>query len=288
MSWPGFDNQTQPAGKLLEQVFTSFARDAEVSLSAYLHSSVSLRFTETEPISGADLQRNRMGPICSASVQWPSQSKRLLIELSRPTTYQMIEILLGGKPLSPPALDREPTEIEKHLMLMLFQRLLTDLEKAFSASVPVRMNLARLESTFSWRQAIHSIDELILARFSCAIAEQSGDLRIVVPNELGEWVLETLDEARSGSEAVSPDHISLTLDRLSTASVSVETWVEGWNMSVVDLFNLREGQVVLLDGPIDRNVVSTLNGKPCFTGQIVNAGNKRAFLIEEVVRPEKS
>jgi flagellar motor switch protein FliM len=52
-------------------------------------------------------------------------------------------------------------------------------------------------------------------------------------------------------------------------------------MQLRDLLQLREGQIVKLDHPVERKAVCTLNGKAGFNGQIVSTGARRAFMVEE-------
>ena len=65
------------------------------------------------------------------------------------------------------------------------------------------------------------------------------------------------------------------------AKVNVDVWLDGSQMRLRDLLQLREGQIVKLDHPVERRAVCTLNGKQSFNGQIVSTGARRAFMVEE-------
>jgi flagellar motor switch protein FliM len=65
------------------------------------------------------------------------------------------------------------------------------------------------------------------------------------------------------------------------SKVNVDVWLDGSQMRLRDLLQLREGQVVKLDHPVERRAVCTLNGKAWFNGQIVSTGARRAFMVEE-------
>jgi flagellar motor switch protein FliM len=56
---------------------------------------------------------------------------------------------------------------------------------------------------------------------------------------------------------------------------------------VRDLLELREGNLLIFDFPVDRPIELTVNGSHKFTGQVVSAGKKRACLVE-LVRPTPS
>jgi flagellar motor switch protein FliM len=56
---------------------------------------------------------------------------------------------------------------------------------------------------------------------------------------------------------------------------------------VRDLLELREGNLLTFDFPVDRPIELTVNGAQKFTGQVVSTGKKRACLVE-LVRPTLS
>jgi len=55
-------------------------------------------------------------------------------------------------------------------------------------------------------------------------------------------------------------------------------------MSVADLMELAENDVLALDYAVDRQVDLSINGKRKFAGRIVAAGHKRGFQIEEAFK----
>jgi flagellar motor switch/type III secretory pathway protein FliN len=71
------------------------------------------------------------------------------------------------------------------------------------------------------------------------------------------------------------------------AKVAVDVWLDGCEMRLGDLLQLREGQIVKLDHPVERKVVCTLNGSTGYSGQIVSTGSRRAFLAEEFTPQER-
>ena len=61
----------------------------------------------------------------------------------------------------------------------------------------------------------------------------------------------------------------------------MQVWLDGSEMRLGDLLQLREGQIVRLDHPVERMAVCTLNGVSSFNGQIVSTGQRRAFQVED-------
>ena len=59
----------------------------------------------------------------------------------------------------------------------------------------------------------------------------------------------------------------------------------GPTLSVSDLLELKEQDVLTFDFRVTRPVDLSINGKQKFRGHIVTAGGKRAFQIEEARKP---
>jgi flagellar motor switch protein FliM len=50
--------------------------------------------------------------------------------------------------------------------------------------------------------------------------------------------------------------------------------------------DLKTGDVIMFDHPLDRPLVLEINGKTRFSGQVVDNGRKRAFLLGELMLPK--
>ena len=70
------------------------------------------------------------------------------------------------------------------------------------------------------------------------------------------------------------------MELLLGGQVAIQVWLDGSEMRLGDLLELREGQIVRLDHPVERMAVCTLNGVSGFSGQIVSTGQRRAFQVE--------
>ena len=71
-----------------------------------------------------------------------------------------------------------------------------------------------------------------------------------------------------------------SLDLLREAKLTLEANLDGPMLRVRDLLELKEGDVLTFDHPIEQPLDGLLNGKRKFAGQIVSTGKKKAFQIE--------
>ena len=280
--FPSYVALPEPLRKGLGSIFEAFARNVSVNLSAYLRTSISLRHVDTTQVPFARFRRSDSGPSCFATAQVDGIARKLSAQISLPLVFRMVEILLGGKPASSNGINREPTEIEKQLIGVLFQRILQDLDTAFKELTGLRAQFHRLETESSFSQLLAPADSVVIGRFEVALGEETSPFVLILPEEASRRVLDILHKpAIPADAAVDPAAQRPILELLMPANVCFEAWLEGASMRVGDLLNLSEGQVIVLDHSTDHNVNCTINGDPGFAGQIVSTGKKRAFLIED-------
>ena len=72
---------------------------------------------------------------------------------------------------------------------------------------------------------------------------------------------------------------------LKPAQMDIDTRLQGPTLSVEDLLELTEGDVLTFDYPVDRPINTLVNGKLKLLGQVVNSGRKKAFLVHKHFHP---
>ena len=280
--FPSYAALPEPLRKGIGSIFEAFARNLTVNLSSYLRTSISLRHVDTVQIPFARFREREPALTCCATAQVDGAGRKLLTCLPLGLVFQVVEVLMGGKPAPAASIQRHPTEIEKQLIAVLFQRIVHDLDGAFKEIAALRVNFQRLESESTSVQLFGPADSVVIGSFEMKLAEATGQLVVVLPDELGKRIVEILQAPASPAEApTDPSSQRPILELLMPANVCFEAWLEGISMSVGDLLQLREGQVIVLDHTGDHHVTCTINGEAGFAGQIVSTGKKRAFLIED-------
>ncbi|MGD0131547.1 MAG: FliM/FliN family flagellar motor C-terminal domain-containing protein, partial [Bryobacteraceae bacterium] len=75
------------------------------------------------------------------------------------------------------------------------------------------------------------------------------------------------------------------LHLIRTSRLKLDGRLRGPTLSVADLMDLKEDDLLAFDFGVARLLDLTINGEHKFAGRIVSAGNKRGFQIEEAVKP---
>jgi len=248
------------------------------SLSAYLRSSVTAQLLAVDHLSYGEFLRGLPSPTCVVAVGMRPYESNSVLELNPSLVFPIIELLLGGTGKAEVA-NREITEIEQNVLDGLFRIILQALADAWKDVLPVTLSL---ESVGREARLIHAPHEpMVSVSIDIKLEQGGGQLNLAVPTEI--LTLEGDDgDAQSAPrkiEATEADQ-SRTLELLRGARCTLEAHLEGPKLRVRELLELKQGDVLTFDHPIEEALGGFVNGKRKFSGQIVSTGKKKAFQIE--------
>jgi flagellar motor switch protein FliM len=194
--------------------------------------------------------------------------------------YPLIGIALGAKSGSFTTPDRKPTDIELQVVNILFRLILSEAYRGWIPLTKTQLETVTIEIGRNSSRAFQATDSVLAVRFDLTVGEQTGRLLLIVPPQLFQAGIEAEEPPRREKTEMRGS-AETTLQLMLPAKVTVDVWLDGSQMRLRDLLQLRAGQIVKLDHPVERRAVCTLNGKAGFSGQIVSTGAKRAFMVEE-------
>ncbi len=248
------------------------------SLSAYLRSSVTAQLLAVDHLSYGEFLKGLPSPTCVVAVGMHPFESNAVLELNPSLVFPIIELLLGGTGKAEVA-SREITEIEQNVLDGLFRILLQALADAWKDVLPVTLSL---ESVGREARLIHAPHEpMVTLSIEIKLDQGGGQLNLAVPTEILALQGEDRD-AQSAARKIEATEAeqARTLDLLREAKCTLEAHLEGPVLSVRELLDLKEGDVLTFDNPVEESLGGFVNGKRKFSGQIVSTGNRKAFQID--------
>ena len=267
------------SGDLLRSTQEVLARELGLSLSAFLRCSVTAVFQDAAEYPFGELP-NDDGQFCPGTALVRPDDRSFLVQLDYSVLYPLIGIALGAKSGSFTTPDRKPTDIELQVVNILFRLILSETYRGWIPLTKTQLETVTVEIGRSPSRAFQATDSVLVVRFDLTVGEQTGRLSLIVPPQLFQTGIEAEEPVRREKTEMSGS-AETTLQLMLPAKVTVDVWLDGSQMRLRDLLQLRAGQIVKLDHPVERRAVCTLNGKAGFSGQIVSTGAKRAFMVEE-------
>ena len=252
-------------------------RELALSLSAFLRTTIAVEYKDGTERSFEGRQCGESPRSAGTAIVRPLDQP-VLVELEHSILYPLIGIALGAKPGSFTSPDRKPTDLELQVVNIIFRLVLSEAYRAWEPLLKQHLETATLDLDQAGSKAFQATAPVFVGRFELKLGENVGCLGLVTRPA---FFAKAMAEEPAQVEA-SPERSSdKALDLLLPANVSLDVWLDGSQMSLQDLLQLREGQVVTLDHPVERKAVCTLNGKPGFSGQIVSTGLRRGFLVDD-------
>lgn len=264
---------------LTQLAHEALARELSVSLSAFLRSSFKVAYGEAKEGLFADLSLSGR-PSCFGLALLGPNERKLLVELENSAIFPLLGFALGAKGGSFASPERKPTEIELQVVHLLLRRIVPEACRAWSTLVKTPLEIVTLEIEPAPERIFAASEPVVTVQFQLTAEQPLGLLRLIAPLDLFSRVTEESGACRN-EPAPSGVSIENTLELMLPVKVSVDVWLDTCQMLLRDLLQLREGQIVKLDHPVERKVSCTLNGRRGYSGQVVSTGAHRAFLIEE-------
>jgi len=270
------------SGELVRLANETLARELTVSLSAFLRTSVIATHPGGREISFGELAVAD-GRACVGLALVRPDDRKLILVMEYSVLLPLVGVALGAKAGSFGAVERKPTEIELQVVSLLYRMILADAYRCWATLVKAPLETETLEFEPAPSRILPPTAPVFAARFDLTAGEQTGQLTLLTPPDLFATVV--VEEASDPAEKPATDiSVEATVDLLLGAEVGVEAWLDGSEMRLGDLLQLREGQIVRLDHPVERRAICTLNGVSGFSGQIVSTGQRRAFQVEGFIQ----
>jgi len=272
--------------RAIDFLHETFVRNLVSSLSAYLRSYLSGSVVTVEQLPYADFLEALPSPACLVSLSLRPYDGNAVLELNPTLVFAIIELLLGGKGKSTVAVNREITEIEQNLLDRLFRIIVHDLAETWKAIAPIEFNIESLETEPQFLQIITPTETVVAIGIELRIGDTVGTMNLAIPSITIKMMRQKFDQQgtvrRSESSGTEKSRM---LHLLRQAVLELNPQMCG-SIEVKDLLNLKAGDILMLDHPMDRKMSCTVNGKPKFSGQIVMLGNKLAFEIADIPEPD--
>jgi len=248
------------------------------SLTAYLRSSVTAQLLAVDHVPYGEFLKGLPSPTCIVAVVMHPYESNTVLELNPSLVFPIIELLLGGSGKAKVA-HREITEIEQNVLDGLFRIIIQSLADTWKDVLPVTLSLESVGRDARLIYAPH--EPMVTVSVDIKLEEGGGQLNLAVPTEI--LTLEGEDgDAQSAPRKIEASEAeqARTLDLLRGAKCTLEAHLEGPMLRVRELLELKEGDVLTFDHPVDEALGGFVNGKRKFSGQIVSTGKRKALQIE--------
>ncbi|NPV58337.1 MAG: flagellar motor switch protein FliM [Actinobacteria bacterium] len=275
--------------RTLHFLHETFARQLSSSLAGYLRTNARCVLDSVEQVTYEEFLRSLPTPtlVCICYLGVPE--KPVVMEMSLSLTFGIIDRILGGPGIGG-VQERELTEIEQAIIEEVLTLVLVELSKAWSTVVEAEFHLEKMEAHPQFVQVVFPTEIILAVSMEAEVGASEGFINFCFPftslQELldgfntEKWLSSRPKEEGSRRLAVKED--------LSSVKAPIGVELGRAHISLADLRNLKEGQVIRLDARVDDAVVVKIGKTPAYYAWPGTSRGRMAVRIHSRIDPDEA
>lgn len=251
--------------KLLENIFDNFARMFALNLSGLLRMNCQCEVLQVEEEEYREFSNalNDSVLVCVIGMHnknYGIDDKQILMEMSRPISFSIIDRMLGGNGLGY-AIERDYTEIEISLLNYLFNRITPLFDDAWSSYIDVKHTLDEIETNSQLIQFIQPDESVAIVVIEVTLNDLKGNVNICLPASSLEEIFKIFDSKYvKVNRKVDPEEEKRQREEILAAlkdtPLTVSAILGKADVTLQDLLQLQPGDIIPLDSPAEGDSIT--------------------------------
>ncbi len=201
--------------------------------------------------------------------------------------FTLVDIFFGGTGKTSFRIEgRDFTAIETKLILKVVNLILADLEKTWKVVHPLNFQYVRSEINPQFMSIVSPSDIVVIISLALELDEFTGMIFLCIPYAILEPIKGKLYSGYQTDE-LEMDHtwVERFIEHIRHAEVEVVVDLGKCQITVQDLLQLKVGEVLQLNKGVGDLLTGRVEGIPKILGKAGSYGRKKAFQVEEKIRP---
>lgn len=257
----------------LELINERFARHTRVSLFNMLRRSADVSIGGVQVQKFGEYVHTLYVPTSLNMVRVQPLRGMALFVLEAKLVFKLVDNFFGGDGHHAKIEGREFTPTELRVVQMLLDQAFKDLEEAWKPLFELNFEAVGSEVNPAMANIVSPSEAVIVSSFHIELDGGGGDMHITMPYSMIEPIKDILDSGMTGDVHEVDERWTNALRRdILRASVDLECTVVEKQMSLRDIIDLKQGDVIPVDIP--EALTLRANGVPVFKTRMgVSRGN---------------
>ena len=263
----------------LELINERFARHTRVSLFNMLRRSAEVSIGGVQVQKFGEYIQTLYVPTSLNMVRVQPLRGMALFVLEAKLVFKLVDNFFGGDGHHAKIEGREFTPTELRVVQMLLEQAFKDLEEAWKPLFEMKFDCVGSEVNPAMANIVSPSEAVIVSSFHIELDGGGGDMHITMPYSMIEPIKDILDSGMTGDvHEVDERWIKALRRDILRASVDLECTVVEKQMSLRDIIDLKQGDVIPVDIP--EALTLRANGVPIYKTRM---GTSRGNLGLEIV-----
>lgn len=279
--------------KLLDSIFENFARLFALQISSMLRVGC-----EAELISLEEQQYYEFSNALNDSVligffdlnkERKIEDKEMLMEMSRPLSYSIIDRLLGGNGEGY-NIEKDYTDIELSIIQYIFSKTDAVLSHSWSNYIDVDASFESIETNSRLIQSISPDETVVIIVIEVTLRALKEKINICLPSQALNLIFKSFENkfarvSRKGDTEIEDQRKQLIMGSLNQSPLTVAGMLGETTIKLEDLLNLQKGDIIPLNTSAQGNAIEiTVDGATWFKGDLGIKKKKYAVKIGTVLK----
>ena len=269
-------------------VHDKMARSLASQISAIMRSIVEIQLHSVDQMTYGEFLMSLPNPTSFNVFSMKPLEGSGVVEINPSIAFPMLDRLLGGKG-EPFDASREFSDIELSLFETILRVMMSTLKEAWGPVMEIFPTVESKESSPNVVQIVAQNEIVVMVVMEIIIGQSSGMLNICYPVIALEPVLPKLasrDLMLNETSTKKSRNTELQV-LLGGANVGIEAMLGNAELSLKDILDLQQGDIIRLTNPADDIVTVSVDGKDRFYGKIGLKRFRKSIEISEVVYTER-
>lgn len=276
--------------RALQDVHREFSRQLSLVLTAYLRMRIEIEVVSTDQLTYDEFIRSMPSPMTIGIFELNPLPGQILLGVSFEILYVIVDRMLGGLGLSEHK-HRELTDIEEALAKKVIERIIKNLESAWSNIVPVQGEVVGLDNNYQMVQVASTGEIVALITFEIQIAgKHFGLMSLCFPYPVLETVLANLSTQHifqtKGIIATTEERQKM-IQKLNTSNVELSVLFGSADITLGEFLELKEGDIIKLDTRTEDDLIVKVNGEKKYFARPGTLNDNVSVKITEVYDHQK-
>jgi flagellar motor switch protein FliM len=281
------DRVSKEQMRTIHNLHEGYARLFSTTLTNYLRTFVEIEVVSVDQLTYSEFIMSISNPSCIHLFQMDPIDVSAIFEMNPSLVFFMIDRLFGGLGRSTEN-NRELTKIEQNVIQSIVSRGLGDLAGAWEHMGAFSPRITNYETNPMFVQIVPPGETVILVTFEVHMLKSSGLMSICFPYQIIEQIFSQMKghDYLSTKAEITPQTKKTMEEELQDITVELSALIGKAGMSIRDLLQLQQGDILCLDKHKDSDLIVQISGKSKMGGKSGISGRKKAVKITELFEQE--
>ncbi|MFA9422244.1 MAG: flagellar motor switch protein FliM [Sedimentibacter sp.] len=219
------------------------------------------------------------------NVNYPDETSsegQILMEISRPLSFVILDRLLGGRGDEYDNI-RDYTDIELSLLGNLLKQIIPMIGVSWESTIEMETELAKIETNSRFIQSINYNDTVVVIVLKVALNESIGKITICMQsNIIGEILKKANTLLKTSNKRVDREEQKvIIMDSIKSSELLITGVLGKAKATLKDIVNMEVGDLIILDKEVNSFVEVNVDGEKWFEGSWGTRKNKSVIKLQK-------